>query len=314
MTNIPNTSDLRNKFYEIRRRNVFTDTELSHISAGQSAIRLSRGHILFPILNKDIKEFCLKDAEANYGNPDYKTPYINLFENQVKCYILMNFHPREKDKHPDKETFNGACLYLYICNYIGNFYDIDRDMIVVNKIIGRLFGRIYRKGYGRFRNQERIKCPELFVGKQAIYKCVDYDVEDPTQRRILAVNQRSKDKREIMKKLLSSLKGKKIKTYLFPNGTIRRKFYTEMNKRLIANGHKPYKHSMMNVRKDEALKELGLDLKELYEKESVKTDICKMNITQFYELEKEPRACFDRFLDSSEINLLGEWAYDRGFD
>lgn len=289
--NVTNISDLKNYFNEIRTIDFFTQTERRRFSDETKVVKVSKGHITYPIVNKEISKNSRIEARKARGSSHYKASYSVLLNKIIASLVVFNYNPYSNTEEPNFEDFVEACLYVYIRCFIGHTHDIDRDREYIAMIVKEWVQRRYSLGYKNLRKYIAAEYPDIVVQKTATYRCIDSNLGGRAKR-LRSINERTYDKQRIVTKVVASIRGKKkIRKYVTPDGYLKEEVFLEINRRLENKGFKPYKKTALYERVRIALDKLGVTLKDLYKAAMEEIEIINEYILRCYGfVTKEARA------------------------
>lgn len=280
MTRFEFIQDLSQGLTNIQYHLPWTEFERKQINAGEKSIRLSKGHLLFPFLNKrNIRNNIDTTQLDRFKAKSHTYPRRwKFFQMQLKMLVIINKNPNGNFL-TDKDLLRG-CVQFFIMNYVGNYDYIMEDFKIVSIELREVLKIINKSQYYGLVYLARKVYPSCFVGKEPRFTCVEYfmnkkketnneapkDQPDqaPTERKCdISRKARTRKRVEIIARSIFDIDTPTFDLYVTPQGYFTKRFMDDTNAKMVRYGFKPLKETVFRELVEESLSVLGITREEL---------------------------------------------------
>lgn len=275
MTKLEFMQDLSQGLTQIRYRMPWTEFEKRQIDSGERSIKLSKGHLLFPYLSSDAVK---SNASTTYADRMKHKSYTyprkwKFFQMQLCLLVIINKNPYGNNLS-DKDLLKG-CVQFFIMNYVGNYDYLMDDFKVVSIELRKDLNLLKEYGYYSYIHRVRMAYPSCFVGKEAVFKCVeqipeqnktekDQPDQNPTERKCdISRKARTRKRVEIIARSIFDIDTPTFDTYVTSQGYFTKQFMDDTNAKMVKYGFKPLKEAGFRALIEESLSVLGITREDL---------------------------------------------------
>lgn len=275
MTKLEFIQDLSQGLTQIRYHMPWTEFEKRQINSGERSIKLSKGHLLFPFLNSDaVKRNTTTTIADRIKYKSYSYPRKwKFFQMQLCMLVIINKNPYGNNLS-DKDLLKG-CVQFFILNYVGNYDYLMDDFKAVSIELRKDLNLLKEYGYYSYIHRVRMSYPSCFVGKDAVFKCVEQIPEQkkeekdqvdstPAERKCdISRKARTRKRVEIIARSIFDINSLTFDKYVTQQGYFTKQFMDDTNAKMVKYGFKPLKETVFRKLTEESLSILGITREEL---------------------------------------------------